>query len=74
MIYGVTHFARPISGAQADISAFLHAMPSGTDSGLLAEALVSVGSVGGMMAMLSYGPWQRKFVFIRNPHGRLNRL
>ena len=39
---------------KANISSFLHSMPAGTDTAMLAEPLVSVGSVGGMMTTLSF--------------------
>ena len=37
-----------------NISTFLRAMPKGTDAALLPDPLVTVGSVGGMMTVLSF--------------------
>lgn len=39
---------------KANISKFLHSMPPGTDTILLPEPMVTVGSVGGMMTTLSF--------------------
>ena len=39
---------------KANISSFLHSMPPSTNTVLLAEPLVSVGPVGGMMTTLSF--------------------
>ena len=38
----------------ANISAFLKSMPPGTSTVLLAESMVTVGSVGGMMTTISF--------------------
>ena len=38
----------------ANISSFLHGMPPGTDTILIPENMVTVGSVGGMMTTLSF--------------------
>lgn len=37
-----------------NISTFLYSMPEGTDTVLLAESMVTVGTVGGMMSTLSF--------------------